>query len=170
MGLNLLDRRAEIASKRIVVGFDGFADTIDRVVRETASGIRPESYFPTIRSFGEYLIAQAEKALCRGYGLNSVRIEAAPAVEERNVDQEKNKVDKKEPEELKPLEDKASQNVDHIEKEVDNAFARTEAIRRAALQKSARPAVLVDRAGFSAQKVISPIPPFPPMNQENLVR
>ena len=62
MGLNLLDRRAEIASRRIVVGFDGFADTIDRVVRETASGIRPESYFPTIRSFGEYLIAQAEKS------------------------------------------------------------------------------------------------------------
>ena len=43
---------------------------------------------------GPNLIAQAEKALCRGYGLNSVRIEAAPAVEERNVDQEKNKVDK----------------------------------------------------------------------------
>lgn len=62
MGLNLLDRRAEIASRRIVVGFDGFADTIARVVRETASGSRPESYFPTIRSFGEYLTAQAEKS------------------------------------------------------------------------------------------------------------
>ena len=62
MGLNLLDRRAEIASRRIVVGFDGFADTIARVVRETASGSRPESCFPTIRSFGEYLIAQAEKS------------------------------------------------------------------------------------------------------------
>ena len=43
-------------------------------------------------------------------------------------------------------------------------------VRPVAEKKSARPAVLVDRAGFSAQKVISPIPPFPPMNQENLVR
>ena len=62
MGLNLLDRRAEIASKRIVVGFDGFVDTIARVVRETASEGRPEACFPTIRSFGEYLTAQAEKS------------------------------------------------------------------------------------------------------------
>lgn len=62
MGLHLLDRRTEIASKRIVVGFDGFADTIARVVRETAGEDRPEAYFPTIRSLGEYLIAQAEKS------------------------------------------------------------------------------------------------------------
>ena len=62
MGLHLLDRRTEIASKSIVVGFDGFADTIARVVRETAGEDRPEAYFPTIRSLGEYLIAQAEKS------------------------------------------------------------------------------------------------------------
>ena len=62
MGLHLLDRRAEIASKRVVTGFDGFVDTIARVVRETADGDRPEVCFPTIRSFGEYLTAQAEKS------------------------------------------------------------------------------------------------------------
>lgn len=59
---NLLNRKAEIASKRMVVGFDGFADTIARVIRETGSEDRPETYFPTIRSFGEYLISQAEKS------------------------------------------------------------------------------------------------------------
>lgn len=62
MELDLLGRRAEIASKRVVAGFDGFADTIARVIRETAGADHPESYFPTIRSFGEYLIAQAEKS------------------------------------------------------------------------------------------------------------
>lgn len=60
--MSLLDRRDEISSKRVVVGFDGFVDTIARVVRETAGEDHPESYFPTIRSFGEYLIAQAEKS------------------------------------------------------------------------------------------------------------
>lgn len=59
---NLLARRAEIASKRMVVGFDGFADTIARVVKETKEEDHPETYFPTIRSFGEYLIARAEKS------------------------------------------------------------------------------------------------------------
>lgn len=59
---NLLNRKTEIASKRMVVGFDGFADTIARVIRETGSEDRPETYFPTIRSFGEYLTAQAEKS------------------------------------------------------------------------------------------------------------
>lgn len=62
MSFNLLDRRAEIASKRVVVGFDGFADTIARVVCETASADHPEVCFSTIRSFGEYLTAQAEKS------------------------------------------------------------------------------------------------------------
>lgn len=58
---NLLSWKTEIASKRMVVGFDGFVDTIARVIRETGSEDRPETCFPTIRSFGEYLIAQAEK-------------------------------------------------------------------------------------------------------------
>lgn len=62
MRLNLLERRAEIASKRMVVGFDGFVDTIARVIRETAAEDRPETCFPTIRSFGEYLVSQAEKS------------------------------------------------------------------------------------------------------------
>lgn len=62
MSLDLFDRRAEIASKRMVVGFDGFTDTIARVVRETAGEGRLETCFPTIRSFGEYLAAQAEKS------------------------------------------------------------------------------------------------------------
>ncbi len=95
---------------------------------------------------GPNLIAQAEEALCRAYGLNSVKIEAAkpaPAVEGQNVDQEKNIVDKQKTEGPEPLEDKGSQNVDPKINKVDNAFARTEAIRRAALQKSARPAAPV---------------------------
>lgn len=62
MSFNLLERKAEIASKRMVVGFDGFVDTIARVVRETATEDRPETCFPTIRSFGEYLVSQAEKS------------------------------------------------------------------------------------------------------------
>ncbi len=92
---------------------------------------------------GPNLIVQAEEALCRAYSLNSVKIEAAPDVEEKIVNREKNIDDKKKPEELKPLEDRTFQDVDRGEKTVDNAFARTEAIRRAALQKSARVAAPV---------------------------
>lgn len=62
MDRSLLARRGEIASKRMVVGFDGFVDTIARVVERTAAEGRPETYFPTIRSFGEFLAGQAEKS------------------------------------------------------------------------------------------------------------
>lgn len=75
--MSLLHRKDEIAAKRVVVGFDGFADTIARVVRETGGEGRPETFFPTIRSFGEYLTARAErscslelKVQCRQLGGN----------------------------------------------------------------------------------------------------
>lgn len=103
---------------------------------------------------GPNLIVQAEEALCRAYGLNSVKIEAAPDVEEKIVNQEKNIADKEGPEELEPLEDRGFRNVDCEEKTVDNAFARTEAIRRAALQKSARIAAPVKGDKKSGGKAI----------------
>ncbi len=87
---------------------------------------------------GPNLIAQAEEALCRAYGLNSVRIEAltpAPTVEEQ-------------PEESAGGQRPPLQN-EPEEKSVgpaalggpEDPFARTEAIRKAALKNAARPAV-----------------------------
>ncbi|USF25721.1 DNA polymerase III PolC-type [Firmicutes bacterium ASF500] len=85
---------------------------------------------------GPNLIAQAEEAVCRAYGLNSVKIQA----EEQIVTREEKKVDISIPEEPKPLEDKGSRDVDRDKNKVDDAFARTEAIRKAALKSGARPA------------------------------
>ena len=85
---------------------------------------------------GPNLIAQAEEAVCRAYGLNSVRIQ----VEEQKVNQKQREVDKPTPEEPKSLEDRDSQNVDRDKNKVDDAFARTEALRKAALKNAARPA------------------------------
>ena len=76
---------------------------------------------------GPNLIAQAEEAVCRAYGLNSVKIQA----EEQIVTREEKKVDKPTSEEPKLLEDKDSQNINQNKNGVDDAFARTEAIRRA---------------------------------------
>lgn len=58
----LLKRRAEIAEKRIVVGFDGFIDTIVRPIRRTASADASETLFETIGEFGEFLAGCAEKS------------------------------------------------------------------------------------------------------------
>lgn len=55
-------REQEIAKKRIVVGFDGFVDTIVRPVRCPAAGGESAQMFETIREFGEYLISKAEKS------------------------------------------------------------------------------------------------------------
>ena len=77
---------------------------------------------------GPNLIAQAEEAVCRAYGLNSVKIQA----EEQIVTREEKKVDKPTSEEPKLLEDKDSQNINQNKNGVDDAFARTEAIRKAA--------------------------------------
>ena len=85
---------------------------------------------------GPNLIAQAEEAVCRAYGLNSVKIQA----EEQIVTHEEKKVDKPTSEEPKLLEDKDSQNINQNKNGVDDAFARTEAIRKAALKSGARPA------------------------------
>ena len=85
---------------------------------------------------GSNLIAQAEEAVCRAYGLNSVKIQA----EEQIVTHEEKKVDKPISEEPKPLEDRGSQNINRDEGKVDDAFARTEAIRKAALKSGVRPA------------------------------
>lgn len=55
-------RAQEIAKKRIVVGFDGFVDTIVRPVRRPAAGGEPAQMFETIKEFGEYLISKSEKS------------------------------------------------------------------------------------------------------------
>lgn len=59
---SLAGRRAEIAGKRVVVGFDGFTDTIVRPLRQAADGDTPAQAFDTIRAFGEFLIGKAEKS------------------------------------------------------------------------------------------------------------
>ena len=58
----LLSRMAEIASKRLVVGFDGFVDTITRPVRQSATEGSPAQVFETIQEFGQFLVGCAEKS------------------------------------------------------------------------------------------------------------
>lgn len=58
----LSDRQAEIAEKRVVVGFDGFIDTIVRPIRQTAAAGAPEILFGTIGEFGQFLAGCAEKS------------------------------------------------------------------------------------------------------------
>ena len=58
----LLKRQAEIQSKRLVVGFDGYVDTIARPIRQSATEEAPAKMFETIREFGEFLIGCAEKS------------------------------------------------------------------------------------------------------------
>ena len=93
---------------------------------------------------GPNLIAQAEDTLCRAYGLNNVKIEAAPAPE--------SSVGRDDPG-VPPLHTPAPSNTDTVSEkrraevvppcvpsaDESDAFARTEAIRKAALKKSARP-------------------------------
>lgn len=59
---SLPEWQGEIGSKRLIVGFDGFIDTIARPVRQSASSGRPAKMFETIREFGEYLMGCAEKS------------------------------------------------------------------------------------------------------------
>lgn len=58
----LLERRSEIASKRLVVGFDGFVDTLVKPVRQSATADTPAQMFDTIREFGEFLVGCAQKS------------------------------------------------------------------------------------------------------------
>lgn len=58
----LAGRREEIAGKRIVVGFDGFTDTIVRPLKQAAAVDAPALPFDTIRELGEFLIGKAEKS------------------------------------------------------------------------------------------------------------
>ncbi len=74
---------------------------------------------------GPNLIAQAEEAVCRCYALNSVKIQFAPAAA-------KQAPAPAQPEKPAPQGPEQKPQVD--------AFARTEAIRRAAMKKSAHPA------------------------------
>ena len=74
---------------------------------------------------GPNLIAQAEEAVCRCYALNSVKIQSAPAAA------------KEAPAPAQP--EKPAPQAQEQKPQVD-AFARTEAIRRAAMKKSAHPA------------------------------
>ena len=52
-------RRQQARSKRITVGFDGFADTIVRPLRQAATAGQDAQLFETIRAFGEFLISKA---------------------------------------------------------------------------------------------------------------
>ena len=74
---------------------------------------------------GPNLIAQAEEAVCRCYALNSVKIQSAPAAA-------KQAPPPAQPEKPAPQRPEQKPQVD--------AFARTEAIRRAAMKKSTHPA------------------------------
>ncbi|WP_298016394.1 hypothetical protein [uncultured Dysosmobacter sp.] len=58
----LRERAGEIGQKRLTVGFDGFADTIVRPLRQAPAPNIPPQPFETIREFGEYLAAKAEKS------------------------------------------------------------------------------------------------------------
>lgn len=58
----LRGRDREIAGKRLTVGFDGFADTIVRPLRQPDAPGVPASPFATIREFGEFLAGKAEKS------------------------------------------------------------------------------------------------------------
>ena len=86
---------------------------------------------------GANLTAQAEAAVCRAYGLSSVKIEALASEpgagrDESDVPTHTGAVPEKPPAgEVQPSEQPGDE---------PDAFARTEAIRRAALKNSARPA------------------------------
>ena len=88
-----------------------------------------------VQGAGPNLIAQAEEAVCRCYGLNSVKIQAAPAQEQPSH------APQAEGEKAQSA-DKAQQPAPKAEekKAEEDPFARTEAIRRAAMKKSAHPA------------------------------
>ncbi len=58
----LRGREREIAGKRLTVGFDGFADTIVRPLRQPDAPGVPAAPFATIREFGEFLTSKAEKS------------------------------------------------------------------------------------------------------------
>ena len=88
-----------------------------------------------IRGAGPNLIAQAEETVCRCYGLNSVKIRAAPAQESQPVSAP---VQAEKPKVADKPQQSASQAPE--KKPEEDAFARTEAIRRAAMKKSAHPA------------------------------
>ena len=88
-----------------------------------------------IRGAGPNLIAQAEETVCRCYGLNSVKIQAAPAQESQPVSAP---VQAEKPKVADKPQQSASQAPE--KKPEEDAFARTEAIRRAAMKKSAHPA------------------------------
>ncbi len=88
-----------------------------------------------IQGAGPNLIAQAEETVCRCYGLNSVKIQAAPAQESQPVSAP---VQAEKPKVADKPQQSASQAPE--KKPEEDAFARTEAIRRAAMKKSAHPA------------------------------
>ena len=82
---------------------------------------------------GANLIAQAEEAVCRCYALNSVKIQAAPAQAPQSAAapaqaEKPQAADKPQPSAAQAQEPKE-----------EDPFARTEAIRRAAMKKSAHP-------------------------------
>ena len=83
---------------------------------------------------GANLIAQAEEAVCRCYALNSVKIQAAPAQAPQSAAAP---VQAEKPQ----AAEKPQQAVPQVsEPKEEDPFARTEAIRRAAMKKSAHPA------------------------------
>lgn len=63
-----------MGSKRMVVGFDGFVDTIVRPLRRTATAEMPAEPFQTIAEFGAYLTGQAGKSCSVALSVESRRL------------------------------------------------------------------------------------------------
>src|ERR1044072_8795702 len=50
----LEEGNASLAGKKVTAGFDGFVDTIVKIIKEKKSGEDP-SFFKNIRQFGKYI-------------------------------------------------------------------------------------------------------------------
>jgi hypothetical protein len=51
---SLQQGKATLSQKKVTAGFDGFVDTIVRIIKEKKTG-RPPAYFKTIQQFGNYI-------------------------------------------------------------------------------------------------------------------
>lgn len=50
----IINAETILAGKRVTAGFDGFTDTIARIIRKKQTG-RPPAFFTSIKQFGEYI-------------------------------------------------------------------------------------------------------------------
>lgn len=56
------DRGTDLREKKITAGFDGFIDTIVKVIKKKQAG-KPPSLFTTIKEFGDYIVEKQEASL-----------------------------------------------------------------------------------------------------------